>query len=417
MPPFRDADGAAPIGERVYLYYHFFYPDEVVSARHFGDLAEGLAQRGWQVTVFTSNRYCRRRGAIEKRRERWRGVEIVRLWRPGLDQSRHLSRLINAVWIMAAWLWATWRAGAPRAFLVGTDPQFSQLLFPGLKGLFPRSHLLHWCFDLYPEALLADAPDGALARLAKVVQGVMGWFYRRVDHLVDLGPCMRRRLARYGHGAAVETITPWALVEPEELPRPDAEVRRALFGEARLVLLYSGNLGRAHEFNLFLDLAALLEEGVVMAFGCSGSRVEELRAAMASRKLANVRLLPFAAEAELEGRLAAADIHLLSLRPDWDGVVVPSKFFGSLAVGRPVVYHGSRESAVGIWVEQHALGFVLNPDNVVETANRLNALAHCPEELYGMSRRAFSTYRQAFSKAAMLERWHTIVADGARPSG
>ncbi|MFO7974547.1 MAG: hypothetical protein R6V12_07930 [Candidatus Hydrogenedentota bacterium] len=47
------------MGKRVLVIYHFFYPDDVVSARHLSDLAAGLVQRGWEVTALTSNRFCR----------------------------------------------------------------------------------------------------------------------------------------------------------------------------------------------------------------------------------------------------------------------------------------------------------------------------------------------------------------------
>ena len=83
------------------LFHHFFHPDDVVSARHFGDLATGLHQRGWDVTVLTSNRYCRREpGArITPPTEMWEGVRIVRSARPGLNQSKSLSRLLNGFFI------------------------------------------------------------------------------------------------------------------------------------------------------------------------------------------------------------------------------------------------------------------------------------------------------------------------------
>ncbi|MCX5907574.1 MAG: hypothetical protein NTY64_10405, partial [Deltaproteobacteria bacterium] len=59
------------------ILYHFFHPDDVVSARHFSEFAEELAKRGWSVTVLTSNRYCRYRGRkISLPEEEWKGIRI-----------------------------------------------------------------------------------------------------------------------------------------------------------------------------------------------------------------------------------------------------------------------------------------------------------------------------------------------------
>src|SRR5262249_5460105 len=159
--------------------------------------------------------------------------------------------------------------------------------------------------------------------------------YASCDLIADLGSCMRQRLAAYAPPGHKATLVPWALVEPESVERPDPVVRRALFGDSKLGLLYSGNFGRAHSFAEFLDLARVRrDDGVHFCFGVRGNRAEELRSAIGPGD-ANISLAGFAPEAELEERLTAADIHLVSLRPDWSGLVVPSKFFGALAAGRP----------------------------------------------------------------------------------
>ena len=76
-----------------------------------------------------------------------------------------------------------------------------------------------------------------------------------------------------------------------------------------------------------------------------------------------MRFAGFAPEAELEKRLTACDLHLVSLRPEWTGTVVPSKFFGALAAGRGVVFAGSPESAIARWIDEHQVGWVSDAGN------------------------------------------------------
>ena len=127
-----------------------------------------------------------------------------------------------------------------------------------------------------------------------------------------------------------------------------------MFGDADLALLYSGNMGKAHDFMPFLHLARLLNRinpKIVFCFACRGNRVDELKAAITPRDT-NVRLAPFADESELEKRLNAADIHLLSLRPEWQGVVVPSNSSARWRSENRLSMRAPKFSSIAGWVRE-----------------------------------------------------------------
>src|SRR6266436_1718822 len=79
----------------VHILYHYFYPDDVVSAIHFAELASGLAKRGWRVTALPCNRGCRDETRTYSAQERWQGVHIRRIWRPRFRQGSSVGRLLN----------------------------------------------------------------------------------------------------------------------------------------------------------------------------------------------------------------------------------------------------------------------------------------------------------------------------------
>lgn len=398
---------------RICILYHFFHPDDVVSARHYGDLCEGLVARGWQPIVLTSNRLRRDpTRALPLGTEVWNGIEIVRVWRPAWRQESFVGRLINSLWLLGAWLMAVAKVPKPAAFIIGSDPPLSQILFPFLKLMRPASRIIFWCFDLYPDALAADKPEGRRALLARTCSWLLRFTYRYLDVCVDLGPCMRAKLAAYRPGGTAMTLTPWALVEPARVHQPDQGVRKRLFGDASLALLYSGNLGHAHDFADFLALARLLRErapGIVFTFAVTGMRVPELKAALSDDDR-NIRLLPLAPEAELQKHLEAADIHLVSLRAEWTGIVVPSKFFGSLAAGRPVLYSGPAESSIGQWIKESNIGLVVTPDNVSAVAQRLIDLAVSTGELHAWQQATFTVYDNYFSHRLIIEEWNRMLS-------
>jgi colanic acid biosynthesis glycosyl transferase WcaI len=400
---------------RVTVLYHFMHPDDVVSARVLSDLAAGLAARGWQVEARPCNRaWDDRRGSFP-RRETHEGVDYRRVFRPPLAQARAATRLLNAAWMIGAWSSIALEREPPDVVVVGTDPVLGVLVARVVRRLRPSIKLAHWCFDLYPEAAIAEGmlPAGGVA--ARALARLLAPAYRACDLVADIGPCMRARLDAYGHAAQAVTLTPWALVEPPAPVAPDPDARRALFGDARLGLLYAGTFGRAHAHEAILELARLLRgDGVGFCFGVRGNRAAALRAAVRDDDT-NVRFAGFAPEAELERRLGAADVHLASLRRDWTGIVVPSKFFGSLSMGRPVVFAGSRQSSIARWIEEHRVGWVLDEGSLPDVAADLRRVANEPGSLDEMKERCHRVYRERFSRDAVITRWDEALRALFRP--
>jgi glycosyltransferase involved in cell wall biosynthesis len=401
---------------RLLLAYHFFHPDDVVSARIFSDFAVEQQRRGWQVDVVTSNRSCFDRRRRYRPFEDWNGVRIHRVFRPPWRQSRPLQRLANSGWMTAAWLAKIAmlaRRGSFDAVVVGSDPAFSPALAPGLRRLLPRAALVHWCFDLYPEAIAAEGGNAAVRALVPAARGLMKWGYGAYDALVDIGPRMQERLGGYGSGAAQRTLVPWALAEPPRAVVPDPRLRAELFAGAKLALLYSGTMGRAHDHRAFLALAracrARSGDDVTLCFSSRGNRQDELRAAVTPAD-SNVLFSPFADEDALPARLAAADLHLVSLQPEWAGVVVPSKFFGSLAVGRPLLYAGPADSEIARWIAEYDVGLTLG-DDVTPAVDRLHALLAAPDALARWQANAFAVYHREFSKKVSNDRWDETLRE------
>jgi colanic acid biosynthesis glycosyl transferase WcaI len=390
--------------------YHYFHPDDVVSARHFSQFCQELVARGWQVEALPCNTGCRDETVVYERAEEWSGISIRRVWRPHFRQASSVGRVLNAAWMIAAW--STGIVGrrngtTPHVLLIGTDPVLSVLVSWAVKRFRPAIRVAHWCYDLYPEAASAEGILRETSLPVLLLKRLLRAAYGACDLVADLGSCMRTRLEAYGHHCRKVTLVPWALSEPQNVLAPDNQTRAQLFGKAAIGLLYSGNFGRAHSYEEILDLARLLRgESVHFCFGVRGNRVEELRTAVRQDD-GNVSFAGFAPESELAKRLTAADVHLVSLRPSWTGVVVPSKFFGSLAAGRPVIFAGSRDAAVARWIETYGVGWILDPGSVRKVAADLKRMVQSPDELLCLQRRCHEVYHAHFSRRRIMDCWDT----------
>lgn len=405
---------------RILLLYHWFHPENVISARLFSDLARGLRARGWEVEASACNRAWGDSGDCRPLRESWNGIDIRRVWRPPLPQSSNLGRLMNAGWMVSAWSMslAMRRRSMPDVVLVGTDPQFG-VLVPAVVGRMRGApHLVHWCHDVYPEAVVAHQVAGESSLAYGLARRLVKAGYDQCDLIADLGTCMRDRLARYGHDSRITTITPWALVEPRAVTEPDPEVRARLFGDARLGILYTGNFGRAHSAEQFLALARRLRgESIRFCFSVRGVQVEALRKKVGPDD-SNITFSPFVPEEELPRHLASGDIHLASLASGWAGIAVPSKFFGSLAAGRPVIFAGPEESCLARWIREHRVGWVLNESSLPQIAAELQAIGRHPRVLSPLWERCHRVYRNYFSREEKLDQWdrelRALLAAGRR---
>ena len=145
-------------------------------------------------------------------------------------------------------------------------------------------------------------------------------------------------------------------------------------------------------------------------FAGRGNRWAELQKAIGPGDN-NIRVRPFMEEEKLENWLAAADIHLVSLRPGWEGVVVPSKFFGSLAAGRPVLYAGPEDSAIAAWIREFDIGLVVTEEKIEEAVREILALPARPERLRSWGENAYRAYHEYFSKERVMDQWDRLLRE------
>ncbi|GHU02533.1 glycosyltransferase WbuB [Spirochaetia bacterium] len=389
--------------------YPYYYPDDAVSSRHFTDFAEGLYLHGWNVKVLTGNRYHGKSGKIKFKHEFHNGVEIIRSWSLPFSNSKNVGRLINSFWISLIW-WFKLVLVKTDVVIFGTNPPFGYYIIPLLTFIRPKLRVVLWGFDLYPEAIVADR-----LKIPKIVELFLFWWagisYRCCTLLIDIGSCMHERFILYHPKVYHETIVPWALKEPIVIEDSDSKMRHELFGDAKLGLLYSGTIGKAHQFEEFIFLARELRKrgaSIAFCFAGRGNSYQEL-CDMVTQDDTNITFADFIDEKLLPLRLTAADIHLISLRHGWDGVSVPSKFFGSLAAGRPLLYCGTLKSCIAKWICDENLGFILTMDNINAIADNLETLAHNTDHLQIMQKHAFSFYQEHFSKNKQLEKWNQCL--------
>ena len=335
------------------------------------------------------------------------GVEVIRVGTATFTRASHWRRALSYLTLYPQLMWQVWRLGKVDAVVSMTDPPL-QVAAVTLVSCRARKKI-HWAQDVYPE--LAEEL-GVIVRggiLARVLRAVSTWALRRQDEIVVVGRCMRERLIARGIDAGkIEVIPNWIQVAAVSADEAVAMRRKLGWGE-KLVALYSGNIGLAHDFETLVEAAKLLEgSGVRMVFAGEGPRLEEVRRATAG--LAQVTFLRPQPKEELGAFLAAADVHLVTVRAGLEGLVVPSKAYGILAAGRPVMYVGSADSEIAKLLNESGAGRVFPYGDARGLAEALKSAAAASDTFQRIGASAMrSAGGWTFVKA--LAKWREVLAE------
>lgn len=257
----------------------------------------------------------------------------------------------------------------PRALLLRcdvilamTDPPFEGIVGAFVAMLKNKPYVYN-IRDMYPDM----AVGGSIVQpglLARVWEKMHRWALRRATRVVVLGEDMRQRILAKGVDAARAVVVRDGADLPvagKAVPAPDADVIRAIRRDFRFVMLHAGNLGFYGAWDTLLTAAReLAEDGVGLVFVGDGAQRESLQEKAAGAK--NVRFLPFFPASKIASVLAAADIHLVTVKHGLEGVVVPSKMYGILAAGKPIVAVASAECDVVAIGREKGFSISADPD-------------------------------------------------------
>jgi glycosyltransferase involved in cell wall biosynthesis len=231
---------------------------------------------------------------------------------------------------------------------------------------------------------------------------------------VVLGTRMQEYLIGRGiPGARVAICENWAdgdTVVP--LPAAQSTLRQRLALADRFVVAYSGNLGRVHDVNTLLSAAQELrtDPGMVFLMTGGGVNMRSLEAQARQRGLAQLRFLPYQPRATLGDTLAAADVHLVTLLPQLEGLVVPSKVYGILAAARPVVFVGDPDGELARLIREHRIGLTVASGDGAGLSRALCTLRDDPAERARMGTRARAIFEQRYALRWALARWRGLLA-------
>lgn len=355
----------------IILINRVYPPVRGATGRVLRDLARGFARDGWQVYVLTTG--------SKTVRERDGSVKVMRI-----KAAENPKYAIGYLWIWLRLFVAAFKLPKADIVVSMTDPPMLGVA-GRLVAFFRKSRHIHWCQDLYPDVLRAvdvHIPAFFERQLKKISRRTM----QNADKNIVIGRCMAKHLSHTGIDPRKITVIPnWPDQELLSGKEGDEAYQAALesvpefYGSKnydellkdgpKFRVLYAGNIGRAHPVDTILRAAESLNETnpeIEFIFVCDGAGFDKIAHARTRRGLQNVRFLPYQPNSRLKEVMESGDVHLISMKDEAAGCLVPSKLYSALAVARPCIFVGPEGCEAAKVIRDFKAGQVVQQGRVRE---------------------------------------------------
>lgn len=403
------------------IYAHYYYPDVASTGQILTELAEGLKDSFHTTVICTVPSYTGKISQYYRKHkyyyENINGVDVLRIRVPEFRKNFAPSRIYNITSYFLSAIAATFRVEhQDYVFTISQPP-----ILGGLLGIFGKwikhAKMIYNIQDFNPEQVQAVEFTSN-----KLILGTMRvldkYSCKKADKVIVVGRDMIETLQK-----RFETLPPHAYInnwidEKEIIPLPPEypqvmEFRRKYGLENKFVIMYSGNIG------LYYDLVNLIKiierfrdrTEVVFAFIGEGSVLEELISYKEKRALSNVVFIPYQDKRQLVYSLNAGDVHFVVNAKGIKGVSVPSKLYGVMAAGKPVLGILEQGSEARLIIEEADCGLSVDPGNY-EAIERLidrYIMLSDTDELQEMGRRGREYLTDSLTKAVSIEKYRNEI--------
>ena len=153
--------------------------------------------------------------------------------------------------------------------------------------------------------------------------------------------------------------------------------------DGKFVVMYSGNLGLCQRLEDVIAAAGFLRDRseILFLFVGGGALESKLKEQVLELGLPNVRFLSYQPKAKLTESLSAADLHLVPLDPRVASCLMPSKLYGVLASGTPLVAMAPDDCELADLTREHGIGVVTPASDPAQLAKAISDLCDRPEIL------------------------------------
>lgn len=379
--------------KKLLIYAHYFYPDVASTGQILTELCEGMTDTFDITVICVVPSYS---GTIDEKyktkriyKEEHNGIKIIRVRVPEFQKSNKISRIKNLLAYFFNSLLATLKIEKQDYIYTISQPPILGGVLGVLGKWLKGGKLIYNIQDFNPEQTMAVGYSKNKL-LLNTVMAVDKFSCKKADKVIVVGRDMQETLRNRFNNKKVPKnvfINNW-INEKEIYPLEQNHPRIMEFKEKynlqdKFIIMYSGNIGLYYDLENIIKVIGEFKdrEDVVFAFVGDGTVKDKIEAYVSENNLSNVTFIPYQDKADLIYSLNAADIHWVVNAKGIKGVSVPSKLYGVMAAGKPVLGVLDKGSEARLIVEDCNCGLCIEPGNYKEISNNIEYILNNKEEI------------------------------------
>ncbi|TCL74548.1 glycosyltransferase family 4 protein [Rhizobium sp. BK251] len=399
---------------KIILVNRYFLPDQSATSRVISSLADALTRNGFEIVALTSRTLHNQKNVSLPAEEMVGDVTVKRLGTSHFGRHNIVGRAFDYLsFHVLAFFWLLRHVSRGDVCIVCTDPPLLSVTC-ALPIRLRGARMVNWIMDLFPEV----AMELGMLKAASVGGRLAIWLRNWSLKSSALVVCPTRTMADYIRELGIPrdrlVVLPHWSDEKEIYPVPrEKNGLREQWGLAdTFVVGYSGNFGRAHEFGTLIEAATRLKDRDDIRFLMIGAGQQHapVQAEVSARGLGNVIFKPLQPAEQLAESLSAADVHIVSLLPHLEHCIIPSKFYGIMAAGRPTLFIGDKMGEVARVIAETSCGQAVTIGDSEGLVSTISALQEAPDRCMEMGRIARQVLETEYAREKAIASWCALIA-------
>ena len=387
----------------LYIITQHFYPSEGATAQLILDISQALTS-DFKIVVLTSTP-----GPFIDRPD----FTVVRLSSSNRSEVRITDKLFGGLIFTAQAFYHLHKKAIPSTshLLIASNPPFIGIIGSILNVLSGFSYTFLFQ-DLFPRSAVLAGILPACGPINTALRLLMRLVISRSSNTVVLSQSMKlRAIHEYGHEQKYHVIPNWAVESAVSSPRSLNPVAVRWNIADQFVVFYSGNFGRLHDILTILESARLCTgyPKILFLFVGGGAQYNLIKSYCDSFSLSNVLIHPYVSRELLPLSLQIADLSIVSLKPGSDDTVSPSKIYGLLSSGKPVLLISSPDTQLSKETIQENFGFHIETGDSPSLAALIQQLSKDPQSLTDLGRNAHTYYLRNLGRDKSIKMYRDLL--------